>query len=82
MQSLTAYIGEPEALRQSRAVGLRVKVEPHRTSGGDERRRQGRAAYAVLVFPRGAEQQPVSPTSPRLLHVKTVEAAAQHGAGN
>lgn len=49
-------------------------MEPHRASGRDERSWQGRATYAILVFPRGAEQQPVSPTSPRLLNVKTVEA--------
>lgn len=57
----------------SRAISLRVEVDPDSSSGGDERRRKNRATEPILSFPCGAEQQPVAPAVPRVLHIKAVK---------
>jgi len=40
LNSLTSYIRQSEALCLSRAVGLRVEIDPDSSSGGDEGRRK------------------------------------------
>lgn len=71
--TLTSYVGHSEALCLTRAVGVRVEVNPDSSSGGDEGRRKNRSTEAILSFPCGAEQQPVPPAVPGVLQVKTVK---------
>lgn len=57
---LTSDVGEAKALRLPRAVGLRVEIEPHTPSGGEEGRRELGAAQPGLPVPGGSQHEPVS----------------------
>lgn len=57
---LTSDVGEAKALSLPRAVGLRVEIEPHTPSGGEEGRRELGTAQPGLPIPGGSQHEPVS----------------------